>query len=110
MTRTIAHRYAYTVLAAMVVMVAATACTSPKFEDLTTVERGDAGSAGTAEVRDPDSVTVLRNVDQFPNLNIVCYRGAALINRSSNYEDWQTLYVSAPNEFCHDTTDVEPPS
>lgn len=84
----------------MTLALALSACTSPKFEDLTTVERGDEGSAGTAEVRDPDSVTVLRNVDQFPNLNIVCLNGAALINRSANYDDWQTLYVPSPNEFC----------
>ncbi len=77
-----------TLLAVALGMVAA-AC-SPQFQDLEGIEP-----------KDPDSVQILRNVDGYPNINIVCLNGDALIMRSQNYEDMQILFVpDNENNLC----------
>ena len=73
--------------------VLATAC-SPKFQDLTTVDNPE-DSAITVEVKDPDSATIYRNVDQFPNYSVMCIGGDALISRSTGYDDWAPLHLEA---------------
>ena len=84
-------------IAALALLLAA--C-SPKFQDLTTVENPD-GSSITVEVKDPDTATIYRNVDEFPNYSIMCINGDALVSRSSNYGDWAPLHLPAgTHNFC----------
>ena len=73
-------------IGAVVVGLVLTAC-SPKFQDLTAVENaGD--SEITAIVMDPDSVTIYRNIDEFPNIGVMCVSGGdAFVYRSSNWND-----------------------
>jgi hypothetical protein len=88
--------YALWLIAVVLVL---TAC-SPKFQDLTTVEDSE-GSAITVEVKDPDTATIYRNVDSFPNYSIMCINGDALVSRSVNYEDWAPLHLPAgTHNFC----------
>ena len=54
------------------------------------------------EAENPDSVRIFRNVDGFPNINIVCISGDALIMRSRNYEDLQILFIpDNENNVCN---------
>ena len=76
-------------------ILAATACQPTQFEDVEMVEQGDEATNLVAEVRDPDSITVYRNVDRFANINVMCVNGNAFITRSSNWGDWQPLYLAA---------------
>lgn len=77
-------------IAALAIVVSA--C-SPGLEDLTTVENVEGSSSVTAEVLDPDSLTVYRNVDNFPNIAVMCVAGDALITRSNNWNDYQVVHV-----------------
>lgn len=76
-------------LAVAAVAIAVTAC-SPQFEDLKGIE-----------AQDPDSVTILRNVDGYPNINVVCLNGDAFVMRSQKYDDLQILHIPrAENNLC----------
>ena len=76
-------------IAALGVGLMATAC-SPQFDDLEGVEG-----------QDPDHVIILRNVDGFPNINIVCLNGDALIMRSTKYDDMMIQHVpDSENQLC----------
>lgn len=80
--------------------IALTACTSPKYEDVTTVE-ADTSSSLEARVADPDSLTIYRNVDQFPNISVMCVNGDALLTRSTNYTDYFVVHIpAAENNLC----------
>ena len=86
---------------AAIALIASACSGSPKFEDLTTVERGDSGSERVAEVADPDSVTIYRNVDKYRNINVMCINGDALITRSNPAEDYLVLHIPADrNNLC----------
>jgi hypothetical protein len=74
--------------------VLVTAC-SPALQDLTTVEDTEGSSSVIAEVLDPDSVTIYRNVDNFPNVGVMCVGGDAFVYRSNNYEDWRLIHLQA---------------
>lgn len=87
----------YVILLVAVFAVLLAACGSPKFEDLTTVESDDGGSSITAQVRDADSVTVYRNIDQFANINVMCVNGDALVTRSVSYTDYFVIHLAAGN-------------
>ena len=53
------------------------------------------------EIQDPDTVSVYRNVDNFPNVAIMCIDGDALIMRSSNYDDMMILHIpDNDNNLC----------
>lgn len=80
-------------LLAVLALIVASCSTSPKSEDLTTVERGDSGSSLQAEVTDPDSVTIYRNVDEYPNINVMCVNGDAIITRSTTYTDYFVVHI-----------------
>ena len=87
-----------TILVAVMAVVLA-AC-SPQLEDLTYVEAPQESSA-VAEVIDPDSVTVYRNIDGFANINIMCVNGDAFITRSLKWADWQIIHIPAgENNLC----------
>ena len=76
-------------LAIAAVAIAVTAC-SPQFEDLEGIVP-----------QDPDSVTLLRNIDGFANINIVCLNGDAFVLRSAKYDDLQILHIPASeNRLC----------
>ena len=76
-------------LAIAAVAIAVTAC-SPQFEDLEGIVP-----------HDPDSVTLLRNIDGFANINIVCLNGDAFVLRSAKYDDLQILHIPASeNRLC----------
>ena len=76
-------------LAVAAVAIAVTAC-SPQFDDLEGVE-----------AQDPDNVILLRNIDGYPNINIVCLNGDALIMRSTGYDDMMIQHVpSSENRLC----------
>lgn len=67
----------------LAVLVLATACTQQQFQDVETkweVPQADE----TLEVLavNPDSVTVIRNIDQHPNVAIVCYEGVAIVTHT----------------------------
>ena len=71
------------------VALAISAC-SPQFDDLEGVEG-----------QDPDHVIILRNVDGYPNINIVCLNGDALIMRSAGYNDMMIQHIPATeNQLC----------
>ena len=71
------------------VALAISAC-SPQFEDLEGIVP-----------QDPDSVTLLRNIDGFANINIVCLNGDAFVLRSAKYDDLQILHIPASeNRLC----------
>ena len=78
-----------------VFLVGLTAC-SPKFQDLTAVE--NAGDSDiTAIVSDPDSVTIYRNIDEFPNIGVMCVNGDAFVYRSANYNDVILVHIPSGN-------------
>ena len=53
------------------------------------------------EIQDPDTVSVYRNVDNFPNIAIMCIDGDALIMRSINYDDMMILHIpDNDNNLC----------
>ena len=87
-----------TILAVLAIALVATAC-SPKYEDLTNVENAGESTV-IAEVRDPDSVTVYRNVDGYANINVLCIGGDAVINRSEKWGDYVPTHVPGPNGLC----------
>ena len=71
------------------VALAISAC-SPQFEDLEGVEG-----------QDPDHVILLRNIDGYPNINIVCLNGDALVMRSANYDDMMIQHIpDSENRLC----------
>lgn len=75
-------------IAAAVALVGA-AC-SPQFQDLEGIEPTD-----------PDTVTLYRNIDGFPNVLVFCVNGDALIMRSQKYNDLQILHIpSNDNNLC----------
>ena len=64
-------------------VLAAVACTQQQFQDVET--RWEVPQADeTLEVQavNPDSVTVIRNIDEHPNLAIVCYDGVAFVTHT----------------------------
>ena len=85
----------------LVVFVSGLAACSPKFEDLTTVNNDEGSSTLEARVVDPDSVTIYRNVDQFPNVGVMCVNGDAFVYRSTNYEDFVLTHLpSGTHNLC----------
>jgi hypothetical protein len=68
---------------ALALAALATGCTQEQLQDVETRwEFAGADDDLTAVVTNPDSITVLRNIDLHPNLAIVCYEGAAFITHT----------------------------
>ena len=63
--------------------LAAAACTQQQFQDVETRwETPQADETLEVVAVNPDSVTVIRNIDQHPNLAIVCYDGVAFVTHT----------------------------
>lgn len=69
------------------VIVIATGCTSPQFDDLKNVNPVL-----------PDYATVIMNVDGFPNISLVCYHGIAMVTTTRDMDS--TQFQPAYNPIC----------
>lgn len=87
----------YLVLAIAIVSLTA-ACTQSQFQDVETdheVARADENL--TAQVLNPDSITVYRNVDLHPNVAVLCIKGAAIVTHT---REAAPFYVPELNHTC----------